>query len=168
VSRVLDDFSREPGPLASGWTVILDRVMGGRSSGTAAVETVAGRRALRLRGTVSLENGGGFVQVARPFDMSGATFDARAYQGLGLTVRAGTGSYFLHLRTADTRAPWEHYRAALPAGPEWATVVVRWSDFTPRSLRAPLDPGRLVRLGLVAAGGAFEADVALAVLALVP
>lgn len=168
MSLVLDDFSRVPGPGAAGWTVILDRVMGGRSSGQAAVETVAGRRALRLRGTVSLEDGGGFIQVARPFDAGAASFDGRAYQGLSLTVHASPGSYFVHLRTADTRAPWEHYRAALPAGPAWSTVMLRWSDFTPRSVRAPLDAGRLVRLGLVAAGAAFEADIALATLALVP
>jgi len=168
VSLVLDDFSSVPGPAMAGWTVIADRVMGGRSSGHAEVETVAGRRALRLRGIVSLENGGGFLQVARPFDPVAPTFDGRAFQGLGFTVRASPGSYCVHLRTADTRAPWEHYRAPLPAGPEWSTVVVRWSDFTPRSLRAPLDSGRLVRLGLVAAGAAFEADIALAALVLVP
>lgn len=168
MSLVLDDFSRVPGPAAAGWTVIVDRVMGGRSSGWAGVETVAGRRALRLQGTVSLEAGGGFIQVARPFDSGAASFDGRAYEGLSLTVQASPGSYFVHLRTGDTGAPWEHYRAALPAGPGWSTAVLRWSDFTPRSLRAPLDVGRLVRLGLVAAEAAFEADLALATLALVP
>jgi hypothetical protein len=168
VSLVLDDFSRAPRTAVPGWTVIVDRVMGGRSSASAAVETVAGRRALRLQGTVSLEDGGGFIQVARPFDAGTATFDARAYEGLSLSVRATPGSYFVHLRTADTRAPWEHYRAALAALPDWSTRVLRWSDFTPRSLRAPLDVGRLVRLGLVAADAAFEADIALATLTLVP
>ena len=168
MSLVLDDFSRTPGPAAAGWMVIADRVMGGHSSGHAEVETVAGRRALRLRGTVSLADGGGFLQVARPFDLEAPTFDGRAFEGLAFTVRAGPGSYFVHLRTADTGAPWAHYRAPLPAGPGWSTVVVRWSDFTPRSLRAPLDPGHLVRLGLVSAGAAFEADIALAALALVP
>lgn len=168
MSLVLDDFSSVPGPAAAGWTVIADRVMGGRSSGQASVELVDGRRALRLRGTVSLENGGGFLQVARPFDLAAPAFDGLRFEGIALTVRAAPGSYFVHLRTAETRAPWEHYRAPLPAGPGWSTVVVRWSDFTPRSLRAPLDPGRLVRLGLVAAGAAFEADIALASLVLVP
>ncbi|HSP19323.1 MAG TPA: CIA30 family protein [Myxococcaceae bacterium] len=168
MSLLLHDFSQVPGAAAAGWTVIADRVMGGHSSGQAAVETVAGRRALRLRGTVSLADGGGFLQVARPFDLAAPSVDGRAFEGLALTVRGGPGSYFVHLRTGDTRAPWEHYRAPLAAGPEWSTVVVCWSDFTARSLRAPLDPGRLVRLGLVAAGAAFEADIALATLSLVP
>jgi len=41
-----------------------DQVMGGVSKGTMVRDAVAGRAAIRMRGDLSLENNGGFVQIA--------------------------------------------------------------------------------------------------------
>jgi len=183
-----------------GWRFFSDRVMGGVSDGDAQVEMVAGRRAIRLRGTVSLDHGGGFLQVACPLGTSShPVFDASALAGIELDVLAPSGApgtYAVHLRTADTRAPWQVYVAPLPAEPaasaelnsepepnlepepervpksnlepgSWRTVFLPWSAFHPQSLRLPLDPTRLRRVGLAASGAAFEADLAVARIAFV-
>ncbi|HMS03559.1 MAG TPA: CIA30 family protein [Gemmatimonadaceae bacterium] len=155
----LDDFAADPSSAAA-WVVFTDRVMGGVSTAAATMEPVAGRRALHLRGTVSLERNGGFVQVARPLGRDGAPLDARGFSGLVFHVCGTPGPYFVHLRTAQTRAPWQHYRAPLPVEPQWTTVTVPWSAFTPQGLATPLDVSVLTRLGVVGGQAAFEAAVA--------
>jgi hypothetical protein len=166
---VIDDFS-QPTTRASGkWTMLTDQVMGGISEGHAALEIVQSRRALHLRGTVSLERRGGFLQMARDFSGVGhVTFDASGYRGLSLTVCGTAGTYFVHLRTADTRAPWEYYSAPLPITPEWTDVHIAWVAFAPQALRRPLDVTRLVRMGVVAGQTAFEADIAVSRLSFEP
>ena len=63
---VFDDVSADADTAMRRWSMFTDPVMGGVSEGSAALEMILGRRALRLRGRVSLERNGGFVQVARP------------------------------------------------------------------------------------------------------
>jgi hypothetical protein len=156
---VLDDFSRSDGrPLVgAGWRAFTDQVMGGLSTQAVTREVVAGERALRLRGDVRLENDGGFVQVA--LDLGGAA-DASAYTGLRLRVLGNGERYSLHLRSRDTRLPWQYYEASFPAGPQWSEVELPFDRFVPQALRAPLDAGSLTRIGLVASKRAFRADVA--------
>lgn len=160
---LLDDF-RSPAEVARRWSAFSDRVMGGVSVAHAMLAEVQGHPSLRLTGRVSLENNGGFAQVARQLD----DIDGSAFSGLQLRVCGVPGSYFVHLRTADTRAPWQYYGAALPVTTAWTDVFLPWSAFTPVSRSAPLDVGCLQRLGLVAAKVAFEPDLAISRLELVP
>ncbi len=139
------------------------------NSGRPAFEQVQNRRALRLRGTVSLAQNGGFLQVARVLDCDGPSgFDARAYDGLLLDVCGVPGPYFMHLRTSDTRAPWQYYAAPLTVSTSWHEVHLLWSAFTPSALRAPLAIDRLQRIGIVAAQAAFHADIAVSRIAFTP
>lgn len=158
---VLDDFSLHQHTVAF-WSVFTDRVMGGVSIAQAELGTVHERMALRLRGRVSLEKNGGFVQMARPLRPDAAPLDASGTTGLMLDVCGAPGMYFVHLRTEQTRAPWQHYRAPLPVSREWYAVHVPWSAFTPNGLSAPLDLRALLRIGVVGGTTAFDADVALA------
>lgn len=160
---VLDDF-RNAAAVAQRWSAFSDRVMGGLSVAHAALAEVQGQPSLRLTGRVSLENNGGFVQVARQLD----DIDASTFSGLQLRVCGAPGSYFVHLRTADTRAPWQYYGAPLPVTGAWVDVYLPWSAFTAMSLTAPLDVRQLKRIGLVAGKAAFDADLAISRLELVP
>jgi len=163
---LLDDFSTSDG---AAWRLFTDQVMGGVSMGQAAIAEVQGRRALRLTGTVSLERNGGFVQVARPLARNGqASFDATAFAGLAVQACGAPGRYFVHLRTTDTRAPWQYYAAPLAVTAGWTDLVIPWPAFVHKALSTPLDVTRLLRIGVVAAGAAFEADVAVASVAFVP
>lgn len=154
--RILDDMA-DGGPL---WALVTDGVMGGVSAGRLMRETVAGRPALRLTGRVSLENNGGFVQMARDL-APGGVLDASGWTGLTLDVLGNGESYGVHLRTDTLSRPWQSFRAGFAAGPDWARLTIPFAAFAPHRTEAALDVARLRRIGIVAIGRAFEADVAL-------
>lgn len=160
---LLDDFAREDvSALGTRWQAFSDRVMGGRSDGRASVETIEGRRCLRLTGEVSLENQGGFIQAALPLAPADGTLDAAGYRGVRLWVRGNGTMYYVHLRTGDTRLPWQYYAAGFEAGRVWKPVELPFSAFAPENLDRPLDTRSLKRLAVVAAKKAFSADLAVA------
>jgi len=163
---LIDDFSRPDGRSALGpeWRFFADTVMGGVSRGQAGRDSIAGESCLRLTGQVSLENNGGFVQVALPLEGPDGPLNAGAWKGIRLLVRGTGGVYDVHLRTGETRHPWQYYRASFPVTEEWASVDLPFDAFQPASLREPLDPAQLTRVGIVAARRAFQADVAVATL----
>ncbi len=166
-SPIIDDLSDPAGLSALGtrWQLVTDQVMGGVSRGTLTRETLAGRPALVMRGDVRLENNGGFIQMAldlaRPEAPGNGTLDARNWQGLEIDVHGARQSYSLHLRTTDLDRPWQSYRLDFPARPVWQSLRLPFADFVPHRTEAPLDLSRLRRLGIVAIGRAFMADLAL-------
>ena len=165
---IIDDLTRAH-PLASNgarWQLISDQVMGGVSRGTLLRETVAGRTAIRMRGDVRLENNGGFVQIALDLTPDGRLLDAGAFAGVELDVCGNDESYGVHLRTDAVSLPWQSYRQSFVAAKEWRTVQLEFASFTPHRIDAPLDVRRLRRLGIVAIGRAFTADLAVARVAL--
>ncbi len=159
-AMVVDEIEAESGGAA--WRLVTDQVMGGVSRGSLRREWVDGRWCLRLQGGVRLENGGGFVQMARDLPL-----EARGFTAVELDVRGNGELYGLHLRTRDTVRPWQSYRQGFAALPNWHRIRLPLAGFAPHRVDAPLDLGSLRRLGLVAIGRAFEADLALARLAFV-
>jgi len=162
-SAAIDDLSREP-PLATTgtrWRLVTDQVMGGISRGTMVRELVAGRTAIHMRGDVSLENNGGFVQIALDLAPDSNAIDASAWTGLDLDVFGNDEEYGVHLRSSDLTRPWQSYRQSFKAAPHWRTVRLPFDRFTPYRTDVPLDRHRLRRLGLVAIGRAFSADLAI-------
>lgn len=158
---LLDDFSNTEGRSALGtsWQGFTDRVMGGLSDIDAGYVDTESGPALRMRGTVRLENNGGFVQVRLPLAKDRQGFDASEVSAFIVEARGAPGPYYIHLRTSDTRRPWAYYRARLDVSAEWRRLVVPMSAFERVSTRRPLDPSRLQSLGLVAYGEPFEADL---------
>lgn len=161
-TSIIDDLSGEPprATIGSDWQLLTDRVMGGVSLGRMVRETVAGRPAIRMRGDVSLENDGGFVQIALDLAPDGGTVDASAWGGIELEVLGNGEAYGVHLRTDALTRPWQSYRQGFTADPAWRTVQLRFDRFVPHRTDVPLDVRRLRRIGLVAIGRAFAADLA--------
>ena len=161
---VIDDFTSENGTsrLGTSWQKITDQVMGGVSTATTSLETIDGRRALRLRGKVSLENNGGFIQARLPLEPKGRMVDASGFKGVRLTVRGNGETYSVHLRTARTWLPWQYFHATFPTTERWEKVELPFSEFKGESfkLSAALDPGKLKTIAIVAIKKAFQADVA--------
>ena len=160
-SDVIDDLS-QPAPQASNgaaWQLIADRVMGGVSTGTMRRETVEGREAIRLQGDVRLENNGGFLQIALDLAPDGAAIDAGHWAGIEIDVIGNGERYNLHLRTADVVRPWQSYRRSFVAAPDWRTLRLPFAEFEPHRIDAPLDLSMLRRIGIVAIGRAFHADI---------
>ena len=161
--QVIDALDR-PEPLATigtEWELIEDRVMGGRSVGAMTRELVAGRPALHLTGDVSLENNGGFIQVALDLSPDGSSVDVSAWSGLEIDVVGNGETYNLHLRTADVQRPWQSYRQSFVAWHEWRSLQLPFADFEPHRIDAPLDLTRARRIGIVAIGRAFSVDIAI-------
>jgi hypothetical protein len=173
-SGVIDDLS-DPFPFTSSgsqWQGITDRVMGGRSDGSLSRETIGGRLANVLRGKVSLENNGGFIQMATDLSLDPSVnmfVDASAYDGIELDVYCeGTAnvdeSFNIHLRTPACERQNSSYRYTFTIPPgQWTPVRVPWSEFEghgPGPDIIPFVPS-LRRLGVVSIGE--TRDVILAV-----
>src|SRR4051812_47006439 len=86
--------------LGTRWQGTSDRVMGGISRETLALEPFAGRSWLRLTGRVRLENDGGFIQMGIDLSPSGGPVDLAAFAGVRLLVRGNGEAYGCHLRTS--------------------------------------------------------------------
>ncbi len=159
---LIDDFTSQGlvSKLGTQWRGVSDQVMGGISVASVGREIVEGRSCLRLSGDVRLENNGGFIQAALDLTSVGDTFDASGFTGIRLVARGNNEQYSVHLRTPDNVQPWQSYRAQFMAKPDWATIDLPFATFLPYRLDAPLDIIRLRRIGLVAIGRAFRADLA--------
>jgi hypothetical protein len=143
---------------ANRWRLFSDRVMGGVSTGSAGPADIAGRRCLRMQGQVRLENNGGFVQVASDLDGDEQRAAASA-EGIALEVYGNGEIYNVHLRTRDMDRPWQSWRASFDALPEWREVRLPFSAFEPHRVDGALNRSEIRRIGLVAIGRAFEADL---------
>ncbi len=143
---------------AGEWRLITDQVMGGRSSGNVVMDQYLGRNCLRMRGSVSTANNGGFVQIA--LDLAGGkSIDASNFNGLVLEVIGNGEKYNVHLRTSGLWLPWQSYRSSFIADSKWREIRLPFSAFEPYKTSKRLDPTKLVRVGLVAIGREFDADL---------
>ncbi len=155
---VLEDFGASPRPDLGTWRMFTDRVMGGVSDGEQAVTEVEGRLALRLTGSVSLENNGGFVQSAFT---PRKTLDGKAFTGIRLAVKSnGEDGYYVFLRTRSTFMPWSFYSAPIPATTAWTEVDIPWTAFKKNSVWSNLNPGQIRQIGIVAYAREMDADIA--------
>ena len=143
---------------AGGWRFVSDGVMGGVSSGSMRTERKENRDLVCLQGEVSTANNGGFVQIALDIE-PGLARRAAAFDGVRLQVSGNGERYNLHLRTSDLWLPWQSYRAGFVAGADWSRVHLPFADFEPYKTGSALRPERLRRIGVVAIGRDFTADI---------
>jgi hypothetical protein len=83
-------------------------------------------------------------------------------------VRGNGEVYNMHLRTEDILRPWESYRQSFVAGPDWADLRLAFAAFERHRTEVAFDAARLRRIGLVAIGRAFQADLSVADLRFYP
>ena len=144
-----------------GWRLIKDAVMGGLSTGNLQPDKHQGRDCLRLRGSVSTANNGGFIQMALDLKQ-GEEMDVSRYTGIVIEIAGNGEEYNLHLRTSSLWMPWQSYRASFIAEPGWREVRIPFSSLHAYKTFKRFDPARLLRIGLVAIGREFEADLCFA------
>lgn len=163
LTRVIDDRASDDLGANTGtrWRLVSDAVMGGRSRGELRADSIDGRACLRLRGRVSLENNGGFLQAALDLSPAGE-LDASPYAGVALDIRGNGQSYNAHLRTGALSQPWQSYRASFDAPARWQNVMLPFDAFAAHRTDAAFDARRLVRIGIVAIGRDFDADLCFA------
>jgi hypothetical protein len=160
---IIDDMSREPptATIGSAWQLLTDQVMGGVSKGFMAREIIAGRPAIRMCGDVSLQNNGGFVQIALDLQPGGGVVDASVWSGIELDVFGNGEEYGVHLRTDALTRPWQSYRQSFTAYADWQTVQLPFKHFVPHRTDVLLDTHRLRRICVIAVGRTFSSDLAL-------
>lgn len=162
--QLIDDAGAEDLTAATGtkWRLVTDQVMGGVSQARVRRATVAGRSAVHLTGEVSLANNGGFLQTTLDLRPDGGAVDASDWTGIALAVLGNGESYNLHLRTTDVERPWQSYRQSFETTGDWRSVHLPFDGFQAHRIDLPLDLTRLKRIGLVAIGREFRADLAVA------
>lgn len=147
------------------WRLITDDVMGGVSRGQLIIDTIEQRPCLHMKGEVKLDNNGGFAQIA--LNLSDTVLkNITDYRGITLDVFGNDEAYNIHLRSDDLRLPWQSYRISFKATAEWQTLRIPFSNFKPYRTDTALDISKLTRIGLVAIGREFNADLCVARLAL--
>ena len=149
--------------LGPSWRFFTDGVMGGVSSGSMRAETVQGRSALCLRGQVRLDNNGGFVQMALELPDAPPSGD---WRGVEIDVLGNDRRYGVHLRTEGMWLPWQAWRASFQATPSWQRLQLPFMAFEPYRTSGTLVAQELRRVGIVAIGEAFDAELCVARLAL--
>jgi hypothetical protein len=143
------------------WRLVTDGVMGGLSKGNVTLDNYKGRNCLRMRADVTTENNGGFVQIALPLSDKEA-FDASAYTGVELDVSGNKESYNIHFRTDSLWFPWQSYRYSFTTSPDWQTHRIAFASLTPYKTKQEFSQNEIIRIGLVAIGREFQADLCLA------
>ena len=166
-SLIIDD--RSSGSLNSNlgikWRLVTDNVMGGLSSGKLTLDNIKDKNCLRMRGDVSTENNGGFVQIALPLldkKTDDAHFDASAYTGIEIEVSGNNESYNIHFRTDNLWFPWQSYRFSFKATPDWQTYRIPFSKLEPYKTTKKFSQDEIIRIGLVAIGREFQANLCIA------
>lgn len=156
-TAIFEDFGADA---PSRWEFIADGVMGGVSDGRADFADDGATTYVRLTGTVSTENNGGFIQVRR---LLTAPFPVGT-EGLSLVTRGNTETYYLFIRTTEMTRPWHFYNAAFVPGPDWDEIRISLAEFT-RShdfLAQPIDPQTVTSVGIAAYGRDHTADLSVA------
>ena len=160
---VIDDRSNndETSNLGTKWQLVTDGVMGGLSQGQLTLDNYKGRNCLRMRGTVTTENNGGFVQIALSLSDQG-DFDASAYSGVEIEVAGNNELYNIHFRTGELWFPWQSYRSSFTAAGDWQTYRIPFSELEKYKTFHKFSQDDIKRIGLVAIGREFQADLCLA------
>lgn len=167
VDFLVDDFTSPEGKskIGSYWQLFSDTVMGGVSKGTAFLvpsSNSEGQYVLRMRGQVSLENNGGFIQVRLPLTIGRKPFDASSFKGLSLRVKGNGEKYYIHARTTGTAMPWAYFYQKFEASEEWSTVTLAFDSFEgENTVRNVLPADRLVSIAVVAAKEEMAADISI-------
>lgn len=143
--------------LSPRWEYVADDVMGGVSAGQAVRAVIAGRDAMRVTGEVSTQNNGGFIQIASDMRM-----DASGWTGLEIDVIGNGETYDLRLRTDQMTRPWQSFRTSFVASESWRSIKLPFAAFEAHRIDVAFDPAQLRRVGVLAIGREFSADVAIA------
>lgn len=147
------------------WQFVSDQVMGGLSQGQVSFHDQSTSPCHCLSGLVSLENNGGFLQMQLT-GLDRLAINFADYDGLFIEVKGNEHSYNLHIRTSQLWLPWQSFRQSFSATETWQRLFLPFKDFAAYKTIADLDPQKIKRLGILAIGEAFEADICIRTLGL--
>ena len=106
------------------WEFVSDDVMGGKSVGQLKIDSNEEEIFYRLKGKISTENNGGFIQFRSKIEISDTTL-----KGIKFKARGNGEKYFVHVRTPFTFLPWQYYFYSFYTQNEWTEIKFLISDF---------------------------------------
>ncbi|CAM3703647.1 CIA30 family protein [Flavobacterium gelidilacus] len=119
-TTMIYDFNKDSSK--NDWKIIDDGVMGGESQGKFSINEDGNGV---FKGTVSLENNGGFSSVRHQFDKIKATKDSKV-----LIRLKGDGKEY-QFRIKDKSSAYYSYITTFKTSGEWETVSIKLSDLYP-------------------------------------
>lgn len=151
---LIDDFNSNSN---SKWHYVSDQVMGGVSQGNLDFDYENSNGYAHLKGNVSTENNGGFIQFRADLDAPTTS----KINGVYLKVMGNNQKYFVHMRTKGTFLPWQYYQSAFKATSSWQTIKLPIDTFSPSSgwLRRNIKFSSIKSIGIVAFGRDHIADL---------
>lgn len=142
------------------WQYVSDRVMGGVSDGQVNLEQDGEMYYARLTGKVSTRNNGGFIQLRSGVSFINSEKDGKNLQGVRLNVRGNGETYEIHITTNDRTYRGDYYSATFKANSDWKMIDLPFNKFKrKRSNNTKLDAQNITRLGIVAYGREYVADI---------
>ena len=142
------------------WQYISDQVMGGVSVGKVTLEQDGEMYYARLTGNVSTRNNGGFIQLRSGISFANSEKDGKNLQGVRLNVRGNGETYEIHITTNDRTYRGDYYSATFKADFDWKMIDLPFNKFKrKRSNNTKLDAQNITRLGIVAYGREYVADI---------
>jgi Complex I intermediate-associated protein 30 (CIA30) len=153
-ATLIEDFTMQP---ETRWRFFTDQVMGGISTGGFAILQEDGQAFARMTGQVSTANNGGFIQMR--LDLANPPPEGTT--GVRLVVRGNGQRYFVHLRTTETKLPWQYYQGGFETTEGWSEVRLPFNSFSASGalLRSVPAPGSLTSVAVVAYGRDHDARI---------
>ena len=98
------------------------------------------------------------------FDLrpDGTGFDASDWDGVEIDICGNDARYDIRLRTDQLTKPWQSFRSDFTAARDWRRRRVAFDDLEAHKTDARIDPAQLRRIGILAIGREFQAEVAVA------
>ena len=84
--------------------------------------------------------------------------------GIKIKVKGNGDVYYLHVRNASARLPWQYYTASFKTSEKWNDITISFDEFEKSATLMPrkLKPQSIKTIGLVANGKGHYADVSIA------
>ena len=138
------------------WEFVSDDVMGGKSVGKLKISNDDGEMFYRLKGKVSTENNGGFIQFRSKIEISDTSL-----KGIKFKVRGNGEKYFVHVRTPFTFLPWQYYFYSFYTQDEWTEIKFLISDFKKSHKLQPSEflSTKIKSIAFVAFGQDYNAEL---------
>ena len=139
------------------WRYIADDVMGGVSQGQVDFETIDGSNVAILRGNVSTENNGGFIQIRRELK----NINLNEAKFIKITAKGNDQKYFIFLRTTGTLLPWQYYSSHFEVTDQFKEFVLPIAEFKKSGvlMTSTVNPKNITSIGLVAFGRDHQANL---------
>jgi len=161
VKLLIDDFSSDSRNSAFGtkWSFMTDRAMDSIYTGRMEFVEHDSRRCLHMVRSALHKSKGGLLQARLNLHHKAKYFDAHRFEGVQLQVKGNGQKYAIHLRTTDTRLPWQFYQAQFSTNGGWQGIKIPFRRFRPYYLSEPLDITKLKSLAIVAIKKESNADI---------